>query len=90
MKMMFNIAPFISKTIAAFEINVIQEINNFDYTQARLTNVFFFFFFCHIDRLDTRAQVKVSLFIIQIKRLFNNLFGLSAILTQSCEKTIIT
>jgi hypothetical protein len=45
MKLIFNIAPFISKTMAAFERESIQLINNLDPTRNKND-----FSFSHIDR----------------------------------------
>jgi hypothetical protein len=57
MKIIINIAR-----LAAFEKEIIKVINNFDSILYKND-----FFFNHIDRLDTRAQVILSLFITDKK-----------------------
>jgi hypothetical protein len=75
MKIIVNIASFISKR------EIIQVIKNFDST---LYKNDLFFIFNHIDRLDTRAQVIMSLLITDKTIVQRFLWR-----TQSCDTIVI-
>jgi hypothetical protein len=73
MKIIFNIAPFISKTVAAFERVIIQVINNSDFTLNK--KLFFSIIWTELTP-ELKLQCRC---LLQIKQLFNDFFGVSAI-----------
>jgi hypothetical protein len=84
MKINFKFTSFFfpKHWMAAFESEIIQVINNFDST---LNKNEMFLIISTGFTLELKLQCRCFVCLLHIKQLFNDFFGVSAILTLSCD-----